>query len=365
MIDSARVKNSVRNFCTVAVLAAAMTILSFEDSALGQSKSDDAMSSPPRTTQRNATPAKCGGHDLVAELKTTNPEIYQRVISDGGKVANANAVLWKLTKPGLEPSYLLGTMHVSDPRMTTFSEKVKAALASAKTIALEIADLSPQAMGRAISQNPKLIFYFDGTTLNRKLTAQEFAVAQDVLIAAGLPAQATALVKPWFVYLMMAVPACEVARVKTGKLVLDAKLARYGKDHDILVVGLETAMQQMEIIAGMPEKDQVELVKFSIAYDDQRENMFETMIQLYLERQLGLVVPLSVALSELRALKIDGMDRFMKTVVVQRNHGMRDKALPLLEKGGAFIAVGALHLVGDEGLVALFRKAGYTVTAVD
>ncbi len=44
---------------------------------------------------------------------------------------------------------------------------------------------------------------------------------------------------------------------------------------------------------------------------------------------------------------------------------MRDRALPLLGKGGAFIAVGALHLPGDKGLVALFREAGYTVTAVE
>lgn len=365
MINSIRTKISIRNFSLMAALAAVLSIVNFEAPALAQSKADETMSSSPRTTQRKAAPDECNGRDLIAELKNTNPEIHQRIISDGGKVVNTEAVLWKLTKPGLEPSYLLGTMHVSDPRMTALSDKVKAALATTKTIALEIADLSPQAMGKAIAQDPKLIFYFDGTTLDRTLTAQEFAVAKDVLIGAGLPAQAAALVKPWFVYLMMAVPACEIARVKTGKLVLDAKVAQYGKDHGISIVGLESAIQQMKIFAGMPEKDQVELVKFSIAYDDQRENMFETMIQLYLKRRLGLIVPLSSALAELRALKMEGMDRFMKTVVVERNHGMRDKALPLLAKGGAFIAVGALHLVGEEGLVALFRKAGYTVTAVN
>jgi uncharacterized protein len=48
-----------------------------------------------------------------------------------------------------------------------------------------------------------------------------------------------------------------------------------------------------------------------------------------------------------------------------RNLGMRDKALPLLAEGGAFIGVGALHLPGRQGLVALFREAGYTVTAVE
>jgi uncharacterized protein YbaP (TraB family) len=44
---------------------------------------------------------------------------------------------------------------------------------------------------------------------------------------------------------------------------------------------------------------------------------------------------------------------------------MRDAAGPLLDEGGVFIAVGALHLSGEKGLVALLREAGYTVTPVE
>jgi hypothetical protein len=44
---------------------------------------------------------------------------------------------------------------------------------------------------------------------------------------------------------------------------------------------------------------------------------------------------------------------------------MRDTSLPMLGEGGAFIGVGALHLVGKDGLVALYRAAGYTVTAIE
>ncbi len=44
---------------------------------------------------------------------------------------------------------------------------------------------------------------------------------------------------------------------------------------------------------------------------------------------------------------------------------MRDAALPLLEKGGAFIAIGALHLPGSDGLVALLRKAGFDISALE
>ena len=48
-----------------------------------------------------------------------------------------------------------------------------------------------------------------------------------------------------------------------------------------------------------------------------------------------------------------------------RNLGMRESAVAHLSEGGAFIAVGALHLPGRHGLVALLREAGYTVTPVE
>jgi uncharacterized protein YbaP (TraB family) len=44
---------------------------------------------------------------------------------------------------------------------------------------------------------------------------------------------------------------------------------------------------------------------------------------------------------------------------------MRDKAVEALAEGGVLIAVGALHLPGKQGLVALFREAGYTLTPVE
>ena len=58
-------------------------------------------------------------------------------------------------------------------------------------------------------------------------------------------------------------------------------------------------------------------------------------------------------------------DGFKKYLLVDRNAKMRTAALPLLEKGNAFIAVGALHLPGPTGLVALLRESGYTVTPVE
>jgi len=57
-----------------------------------------------------------------------------------------------------------------------------------------------------------------------------------------------------------------------------------------------------------------------------------------------------------------GYAAFEETMITSRNKVMVDHAAPILAKGNAFMAVGALHLPGPEGLIEDFRKAGYTVT---
>ena len=54
----------------------------------------------------------------------------------------------------------------------------------------------------------------------------------------------------------------------------------------------------------------------------------------------------------------------MRALLQGRNATMAERAAPLLASGGAFIAVGALHLAGKTGLVERFRAQGYTVTKV-
>ena len=59
-----------------------------------------------------------------------------------------------------------------------------------------------------------------------------------------------------------------------------------------------------------------------------------------------------------------GYAAFEERIVTMRNHVMAERSAPILDAGNAFIAIGALHLPGKQGLVALLEDAGYTVSAV-
>ena len=67
--------------------------------------------------------------------------------------------------------------------------------------------------------------------------------------------------------------------------------------------------------------------------------------------------------AEAEAERIAGA--FWERLVARRNRRMVERMLPGLRQGGVFVAVGALHLPGEEGLVALLRQEGFTVERVD
>ena len=80
--------------------------------------------------------------------------------------------------------------------------------------------------------------------------------------------------------------------------------------------------------------------------------------------RLGVVEILQKGLAQIAGLKSSGFASFSRELIAKRNHTMFESSRPLVDKGNAFIAVGAAHLIGATGLVALYRKAGFTVTAI-
>jgi hypothetical protein len=94
------------------------------------------------------------------------------------------------------------------------------------------------------------------------------------------------------------------------------------------------------------------------------EDLFATMAELYLQRRVALIEALSRVLGDRTGISAAGYAAFNDSLVDRRNAVMIARAVPLIDKGGAFIAVGALHLIGDKGLVARLREKGYAVTRV-
>lgn len=307
----------------------------------------------------------CAGKDMLAEMKTAEPVLFAKIEQQAAAVENAEALLWRVEKPGLAPSHLFGTMHLTDLRTATITPKVDAAISGSQNVALEVADLSEAGTAAAIAEASRLAIFTDGRSLKTLLSREDYAKVEATLKRSGMPAEAGRLFKPWVISLLLASSDCERRKIEAGHPVLDLKIAEEAKRRSIPVTGLETAKEQFEAMASVPEDQQVAMLRAGLAYADRANDLVETLVQLYLSRKIGATWPFQVALAEKQGIPESAFQGFKDGLVTKRNLKMRDSAVPLLEKGGAFIAVGALHLSGKEGLVELFRQAGYSVTAME
>lgn len=316
-------------------------------------------------TAAKTAPEQCGGGDMVAELAIKDPAAHSKIIADAAKIENGETLFWKIEKDGVPTSYLFGTIHVADKRVVAIPAKVQAALADSKTLAVEIADMSDEGMLAAMTKVPELLAYRDGTTLQAQLSPDEYAKVQGLITKSGMPAEAAVVLRPWLVSMLLALSDCHRQQLEAGMQPLDGRIEATAKAAGIKVVGLETAESQLAAMASIPNDNQIQILKAGLAYADRTDDMIETIIQLYLNRKISQTMPFQFMLAEKVGIPPSAYDDFVKILVDNRNIKMRDGARPLLAKGGAFIAVGSLHLPGAAGLVKLLRDDGYQVTAAE
>jgi uncharacterized protein len=323
----------------------------------------DAQEQQPQQPQ--ATADKCRGTDMLAETQAKDPETYAKIMAQAAATENTGALLWKIERPGRAASYLFGTVHLTDERVTKLSPAVEQAISGSKTIALEVSDISEKATAAVIAQSAPLVMFTDGRRLDGLLSGPEYETVKKVVSRSGMPSDLAALFKPWIVTMIMSVSDCERTSVQKGERVLDMKLAELGKSRGMQVVGLETIPEQLEALASVPEKQQVDMLRASLKFADRTNDLMETLVQLYLSRKISAALPFQIAIAKQVGIDDDAFAGFQEKLLTDRNAKMRTSAEPLLQDGGVFIAVGALHLPGKQGLVALLREAGYTVTPVE
>jgi uncharacterized protein len=347
-------------------LAIAIATAVFAFAAVYQVQSSlaaDAQEQQPQQPQAAAD--KCRGTDMLAETQAKDPETYAKIMAQAAATENAGALLWKIERPGRAASYLFGTVHLTDERVTKLSPAVEQAISGSKTIALEVSDISEKATAAVIAQSAPLVMFTDGRRLDGLLSAPEYETVKKVVSRSGMPSDLAALFKPWIVTMIMSVSDCERASVQKGERVLDMKLAEVGKSRGMQVVGLETIPEQLEALASVPEKQQLDMLRASLKFADRTNDLMETLVQLYLSRKISAALPFQIAIAKQVGIGDDAFAGFQEKLLIDRNAKMRTSAEPLLQEGGVFIAVGALHLPGKQGLVSLLREAGYTVTPVE
>ncbi|MHB8536021.1 MAG: TraB/GumN family protein [Sulfuricaulis sp.] len=262
----------------------------------------------------------------------------------------AQGLLWKIEKPGVAPSYLFGTIHSDDPRVTALPPPVTAAFDACQRFTMEaLID------GDGLVRMAQAMYFDDGRTLEQVIGRPLYAQTVKALAAHGVSAQSVENQKPWAVVMSLSMPP-----LKTGEF-LDLILEERAGRQDKTVTGLETMDEQIAVFNGLPLADQVALLRETVASQADFNKEFEGLLNAYLARDLAALARLSMKHSpDENRMYRTVMDRLL----TRRNTRMAERMQPLLNEGASFIAVGAAHLPGQTGLLNLIEKAGYRVTSV-
>jgi len=312
------------------------------------------------------TPTSCGAVDLMAELRRSEPEAARKVAAAAAAVPNGEGLLWRIDKQGLQPSYLFGTMHSTDPRLDAQMRRVRPLIARSRAVAVEIGELvTPGLRDKAAAEIAAAGVARSGNALEGLWPQSNRAIVEAALLQRGISPDRAQRYETWFLVVALSSPQCERERRQLGLISVDEKVGLAGSRAGRAPIGLETLEDQIAVLRGIgglnPSLALIDAARNAKAIADIRE----TMTRAYVGDRLGELAALSRVAEVLRDETPNAAtSAFTRSLIDDRNLVMRDRSLPLLARGGAFIAVGALHLPGDTGLVALYRRAGYAVSVV-
>ena len=297
----------------------------------------------------------CVGKDLsdvagLAEAKAKRAD----------ELVNGDGLLWRIEKPGLPVSWLFGTMHSTDEGAVAIAKRAASKIGAVKVMATELgpldatekAKLSATLLSQAIDRDHDTFDAAPG--LDR-------AAAEALIRSLGYPVEFAHHLKLWFVAILASTPSCETKREQAGLPVVDEFLMQEAKNDDVRVVGLETAQEQIDAVSSITPDVSAALLAAAARNASLNDDVYATTLKLYVEERPADVVAVGDLVGDMSQKERDAADAFTRLLLVQRNATMVERAEPLLP-GGVFIAVGALHLPGKDGLIERFRRAGYTVT---
>ena len=287
------------------------------------------------------------------------------LLSPGGAFAGAKlhgqGLLWRVEGFGYEPSHVFGTIHLSDERILALPQPVLDAFDNSRAALFEL--IVP---GDGFVGLPQQMLLPHGVTLEEILGRQIYAQVAAAARRYGFTTRQIGRMAPGSLLFVFDQTASEWRRRTSGWIFLDHALQQEALALGKPIYPLERVEEQAALLDNFgprPPIGIILLVKAERALS--LENDIEVLIQDYLRRDLDAMMSREEA-------AIGRMPQDMQRIYKEynrrlldvRNHIMVRRMQPFLAQGRAFVAVGAAHLPGKEGVLHLLEGMGYTVTRV-
>lgn len=263
-----------------------------------------------------------------------------------------SSLLWEISgKKVKSPSYLFGTMHLIPKDDFYFPEELKEKVTSTDLLLMEVAGLQAQ------SQGTQLIMLEEGNLFDFFTEEQSDSIFVALNDLFGYTEEQVKTMfgsfKPFFLTQLFSSKQFGEAPES-----YEITLENLAKSNNMSVAGLETVEEQMGFINDLSQDMQVEMVMAAVrSAGDEMDEDTKKLIAAYTSRDLDQIhqyfIESSATSSEIESKLLNN-----------RNKKWIDPIKKTIRKNKTFIAVGAAHLPGENGVINLLRKEGYTVTPI-
>ncbi|MEI2635525.1 MAG: TraB/GumN family protein [Methylotenera sp.] len=261
--------------------------------------------------------------------------------------ATEKGLFWKLESPGGVTSYLFGTIHTDDNRVAEISPGVIAAIKQVDIFVMEVAE----------TRDPSVMMQKEGN-LASLLTEAEFEQVRELADFHVMHLGAAMQMKPWLLAVVFDLPKPQTPFAQDNLLMTKAEENLKG------VMGIETAKEHFGVMDDFSLDEQMVMLRAVLKRTPvQKEADFERLMAAYLEGDSDKITALDEQITS-GMLPKELWTKMRDRLLDNRNVVMAERTIKVASEKPVFVAVGASHLAGDNGLIAAFKKAGFKLSVM-
>lgn len=263
-----------------------------------------------------------------------------------------NTLLWEISGKGLKkPSYLFGTYHFAGKDFIDTMQVLNAKLNQADAVIGELImdnTMAAKLMPHMLMKN---------NFLDKLLTAEEYQLVADYLKKiSGYDLKLFNSMKPAAVQVTLLQFTAPKTFTKDNPA-LDQYFQEYGKANGKKLLGLETVEDQAQLLFGSSLERQKELLLKMVRDEAKNKEEGQKLYDYYIAQNMKELTKLFTSTTDYSQEEMDQM-------IKHRNQKWIDQLPTLMQDQSLFIAVGAGHLVGKDGLIKGLQAIGYTVKPI-
>ncbi len=249
--------------------------------------------------------------------------------------------------------YLLGSIHMLREKDYPLPSAIYDAYGEAETLIMEIDmdDIDPFAE-QALATELGLIK--DDRVLRDLMGPRLYAEAESMANELQIPLQLLEKSEPW--YAAINVEVIMLMRIGFNPMHgIEFHLSEMARRDNKEIIGLETTRQQLEFLDNLSPRSQRDLLMQTLADSKKISEIMDQMVEAWYFGDIDFLERSMLA-------EMQDFDELHEVIVVKRNRNWTNKIQELLkEKDDYLIIVGALHLIGEEGVPHLLSQRGHKV----